>query len=106
MTVLVPSKAMLVDEPGGGERIGADLLLRGLRGLQGRRDNDESSVLPVEGTACGGEGGGLAGAGRAFDNEYACVAGQSSHDVPLRGAEMVGSSDAGFSSDRLLRALP
>ena len=93
--VLVPAVAVLVDEPGGGEGVGADLLLRCLGGLERGRDDHESTIGVVEYVARGGQGGGLAGAGGAFDHEQAGVAGEGRDDAPLRGVEVRRRRGAG-----------
>ena len=93
VAVVVPAVAVLVDEPGGGERVGADLLLRCLGGLEGRGDDHESTVGGVEYVARGGQGGGLAGAGGAFDHEQTGVAGQRRDDASLRGVEVVDAAE-------------
>jgi hypothetical protein len=100
VTVLVPAVAVLVDEPSGGEGVGADLLLCCLGGLEGGRDDHESTVGVVEYVARGGEGGGLSGAGCALDHEKAGVAGKGCDDASLRGVEMVDVTEPDRVSDR------
>lgn len=91
-----------MDQLRGGEGVGADLMLRGLRGLEGGGDNDEATVLELEGPVRCGEGGGLAGAGCSFDDEYAGAAGECADDVALRGVELAAADGDGL--DRLQRA--
>ena len=86
--VLVPAVAVLVDEPGGGEGVSADLLAGGLGGLERGRDDHESTIGVVEYVARSGQGGGLAGARGAFDHEQAGVAGEGRDDAPLPRVEV------------------
>ena len=82
MAVVIPAVAVLVDEPGGGERVGADLLLCCLRGLEGGRDDHESRTRGGDGVACSRQRCGLPGTGGAFDHEQTRLAGQRRDDVP------------------------
>ena len=71
-----------------------------LGGLERRRDDHESTIGVVEYVARGGQGGGLAGAGGAFDHEQTGVAGEGRDDAPLRGVEVLDAAEPDRVSDR------
>jgi hypothetical protein len=69
VAVLVPAEAVLVDQPGAGERGCPELFLGYLGCFQGGGDHRQLCVLHREQLAGGCQGGGLASAGGAFDHE-------------------------------------
>lgn len=91
-----------MDQLRGGKGVRADPLLGGVRGLEGGSDDNEATVLEFEGPVRGGEGGGLAGTGCSFYDEYAGAAGECADDIALRRVEFAAANGDGL--DRLQRA--
>ena len=83
---------MLVDQPGGGERVAADLAAGDLGCLQGRGDDHQSGSQHLQPVPGGREGGGLAGSGRTLDDQQPAVAGQGA-DHPLLGVVELAAAD-------------
>lgn len=92
-SVVVPTEAVLVHEPGGREGVAPDLLPRDLRGLEGRGNHDQSVPLAFETLPGRGEGGGLAGAGSALDDDQSACTEECGDDVSLALVELSSGDD-------------
>ena len=87
MAVVVPAEAVLVHEPGGGERAGADLCFGDTSRLERRGNHDEPLIAHLDELTGGREGGGLPCACGPFDGQEHAGSREGAGDLALRRIE-------------------